>query len=40
MAAEPGAAVNAIEHDWDFEAARVSDGYDPEGNVFQIRCLR
>jgi hypothetical protein len=28
MAAEPGAAVNAIEHDWDFEAARVSDGYE------------
>jgi predicted enzyme related to lactoylglutathione lyase len=39
-AAERGAVVNAIEHEWDFEGARVSDGYDPEGNVFQLRCLR
>ena len=36
-AAERGGAVNAIEHEWKFEGARVCDGHDPEGNIFQIR---
>ena len=36
-AAELGGAVNAAEREWDFEGAKVCDGYDPEGNVFQLR---
>ncbi|HTK13340.1 MAG TPA: VOC family protein [Xanthobacteraceae bacterium] len=36
-AAEQGGAMNAIEHEWKFEGARVCDGHDPEGNIFQIR---
>jgi len=29
--------MNAIAREWEFEGARVCDGCDPEGNVFQIR---
>jgi predicted enzyme related to lactoylglutathione lyase len=36
-AAELGGAVNAAEREWEFEGAKVCDGYDPEGNVFQLR---
>ncbi len=36
-AAELGGAVNAIESEWEFEGARVCDGHDPEGNIFQLR---
>jgi hypothetical protein len=36
-AAELGGAVKAAEREWDFEGAKVCDGYDPEGNVFQLR---
>src|SRR5262249_30165263 len=36
-AAELGGAVNAIEREWEFEGAKVCDGHDPEGNVFQLR---
>jgi predicted enzyme related to lactoylglutathione lyase len=36
-AAELGGAMNAIEHEWEFEGAKVCDGHDPEGNVFQLR---
>jgi glyoxalase superfamily protein len=36
-AAELGGAVNAVEREWDFQGARVCDGHDPEGNVFQLR---
>ena len=35
-AAELGGAVNAAEREWEFEGAKVCDGYDPEGNVFQL----
>jgi len=36
-AAERGGAMNAVEREWEFEGAKVCDGHDPEGNVFQIR---
>jgi predicted enzyme related to lactoylglutathione lyase len=36
-AAELGGAVNAMEREWEFEGARVCDGHDPEGNIFQLR---
>ena len=36
-AAELGGAVRAAEQEWNFEGARVCDGHDPEGNIFQIR---
>jgi predicted enzyme related to lactoylglutathione lyase len=37
MAAERGGAIDAVEHEWEFEGARVCDGHDPEGNIFQFR---
>jgi len=36
-AAERGGAMNPVEREWEFEGARVCDGHDPEGNVFQLR---
>jgi hypothetical protein len=30
-------SANAVEREWEFEGAKVCDGHDPEGNVFQIR---
>lgn len=36
-AAELGGTMNAVEREWNFEGAKVCDGCDPEGNVFQIR---
>ena len=36
-AAELGGTMNAVEREWEFEGAKVCDGCDPEGNVFQIR---
>jgi predicted enzyme related to lactoylglutathione lyase len=36
-AAELGGAMNAVDREWDFEGAKVCDGHDPEGNVFQLR---
>jgi predicted enzyme related to lactoylglutathione lyase len=36
-ALELGGAINAAEREWEFEGARVCHGYDPEGNVFQLR---
>jgi predicted enzyme related to lactoylglutathione lyase len=36
-AAELGGAINAAEREWEFEGAKVCDGYDPEGNVFRLR---
>jgi hypothetical protein len=29
--------MKAAEGEWEFEGAKVCDGYDPEGNVFQLR---
>jgi predicted enzyme related to lactoylglutathione lyase len=39
-AAELGGAVNPAEREWVFEGVDVCDGYDPEGNIFQLRTLR
>jgi predicted enzyme related to lactoylglutathione lyase len=36
-AAKLGGAINAAEREWEFEGAKVCDGHDPEGNVFQLR---
>jgi predicted enzyme related to lactoylglutathione lyase len=36
-AAMLGGAMNAVEREWEFEGAKVCDGHDPEGNVFQVR---
>jgi len=36
-ATERGGAINTVEREWEFEGARVCDGHDPEGNIFQIR---
>src|SRR5262245_49963022 len=36
-AAELGGAMNAVEREWEFDHAKVCDGHDPEGNVFQVR---
>jgi len=37
-AAELGGVINAVvEREWEFEGAKVCDGHDPEGNVFQLR---
>jgi len=36
-AAELGGSVNAMEREWEFEGAKVCDGHDPEGNIFQLR---
>jgi len=32
-----GGELNASEHEWKYQACRVCDGHDPEGNVFQLR---
>jgi predicted enzyme related to lactoylglutathione lyase len=36
-AAELGGVVNTVDREWEFEGAKVCDGHDPEGNVFQLR---
>jgi predicted enzyme related to lactoylglutathione lyase len=35
--AQRGGAMNPVETEWEFEGARVCDGHDPEGNIFQVR---
>jgi predicted enzyme related to lactoylglutathione lyase len=35
--AERGGAMNGVEREWEFGGAKVCDGHDPEGNVFQVR---
>ena len=37
-AAELGGELEPSSREWEFEGARVCDGHDPEGNVFQLRC--
>jgi len=32
-----GGQMNPPEREWKFQGSRVCDGYDPEGNVFQVR---
>jgi predicted enzyme related to lactoylglutathione lyase len=36
-AAELDGAVNTSAREWEFEGAKICDGFDPEGNVFQLR---
>lgn len=36
-AAELGGLVNPVQREWEFEGAKVCDGHDPEGNIFQVR---
>ncbi len=38
-AAALGGVLKAAEQEWEFEGARVCDGHDPEGNVFQLRRI-
>ena len=38
-AKELGGALNTAEREWEFEGAKVCDGHDPEGNVFQLRQI-
>ena len=37
VAAAAGGGVDAPGKEWDFQGARVCDGFDPEGNVIQLR---
>jgi len=37
VAPEAGGALNSLEREWQFQGARVCDGHDPEGNIFQLR---
>ncbi len=36
-AAQAGGRLHEAEREWLFKGARVCDGIDPEGNVFQLR---
>jgi len=36
-AGKVGGAINPVGREWEFEGAKVCDGHDPEGNVFQLR---
>ncbi|HEY4218735.1 MAG TPA: VOC family protein [Gemmatimonadaceae bacterium] len=40
IAAELGGGVESAAAEWPFENSTVCDGFDPEGNVFQLRALR
>jgi hypothetical protein len=37
MAAQYGGELDSVEHEWEFQGQKVCDGYDPEGNVLQVR---
>ena len=37
LAAGLGGAIGPANREWEFEGAKVCDGHDPEGNVFQLR---
>ena len=34
-----GGQVGSVEREWEFSGIRACDGYDPEGNVFQLRQM-
>jgi len=36
IAAQVGGAVYATDREWQYEGSTVCDGYDPDGNVFQL----
>ena len=35
---ENGGSFKSLESEWQFNKATVCDGYDVEGNIFQVRC--
>src|SRR6185295_17326702 len=35
-AAQLGGAVYATDREWQYEGSTICDGYDPDGNVFQL----
>ena len=37
LAAANGGAIKSSEHEWEARGFRACDGYDPEGNVIQVR---
>jgi len=37
VAAKLGGKIDAENYEWDFQHCRICDGYDPEGNVIQLR---
>jgi predicted enzyme related to lactoylglutathione lyase len=37
LASQYGGHVHAKEQEWDFQNFHVCDGFDPEGNIFQLR---
>ncbi len=37
VAVQCGGALNGAGPEWSFDGATVCDGYDPEGNVYQLR---
>ena len=37
QAIELGGAIDAPQREWHFDGATVCDGYDPEGNILQLR---
>jgi catechol-2,3-dioxygenase len=37
LAVELGGGVKAASHEWRFQDSTVCDGFDPEGNIFQLR---
>ncbi len=39
VAAAHGGAIRSSEHEWEARGFRACDGYDPEGNVIQVREL-
>ncbi len=37
IAASLGGKIDAENYEWEFQHCRICDGYDPEGNVIQLR---
>jgi predicted enzyme related to lactoylglutathione lyase len=37
-AARLGGAIQPASNEWEARGVRACDGYDPEGNVLQVRC--
>lgn len=37
VARELGGALKSVDDEWRFQDSIVCDGYDPEGNIFQLR---
>jgi predicted enzyme related to lactoylglutathione lyase len=37
LAVAHGGAIKSPQHEWEARGFRACDGYDPEGNVIQVR---